>query len=227
MARSESPPAGYNFIFWYKDVFGFTNTVAKVSFITNSSCKTRRLTKLSDSKVDSITRAICRTQAIAEISAARLKLAIFWIKHQDRTQREIGVPTALLVKVDLNTIMLLKTQKQLKDEWRLSNKEPNNLPVTLDLALTTKTHNKNMTILSRVRGVAGIPLSYVIRNILYPPFAANDPAIGEPDSAYSSIDSELISGAPILHENADELTMMTNFRPMAHLRLIDLKRDID
>ncbi len=68
-------------------------------------------------------------QSHCQKSAAQLKLAIFWIKHQDRTQHVIGVPTAPLVKVTLDRMMLLKTQKQLEDEWRLGNKEPNYPPV--------------------------------------------------------------------------------------------------
>ena len=193
-----------NFLAWYKDVFGFTDTVAKVLYDEQLLQNKKTLAELSNSKIDSIMRAICWTQAIAKISAAPLKLAIFWIKHQDRTQREIGIPTALLVKVDLDTIMLLKTQKQLEDEWCLSNKEHDYPPVTLDLASATKTLNKTRTILSCMRGVTGVPLSYVIQNKLNPPLAANDPAFGEPDSAYSSINLELISRAPILHAATDE-----------------------
>jgi hypothetical protein len=95
---------------------------------------------------------IRRTQAIAELSSARLKLAIFWIKPQDRTQREIGVPARPLVTIDLDTMMLLKTQKQLEDKWHLGNKEPAYPAQTLDLASATKTFDKTRTILSRVAG---------------------------------------------------------------------------
>ncbi len=107
------------------------------------------------------------------------------------------------MRVTLDTIMLLKTQKQLEDEWRLGNKEPNYPPATLDLASATKTLDKTRTILSCVPGVTGVPLSYVIRNILDPPHAVDDPAFGETNSAYTSIDSELISWAPIPHVDAD------------------------
>ena len=120
------------------------------------------LTELSDSEVNNVMRAIRRTQAIAKISLARLKLAIFWIKHQDCTQREIGVPARLLVMIKLDTMLLLKTQKQIKDEWHLGNKEPDYPAQTLDLASATKTFNKTRTIFSRVDGVTGVPLSYVI-----------------------------------------------------------------
>jgi hypothetical protein len=192
-----------NFLAWYKYVFGFTDPVAKALYDKQLLQDKKTLAKLSNSEIDSIMRAICRTQAIAEMSAARLKLAIFWIKHQDRTQREIGIPAALLVRVTLDTIMLLKTQKHLEDEWRLGNQEPNYPPVTLDLASATKTLNKTRTILSRVCGVTGVPLSYVIRNILNPPLTVDDHTFGEPDSAYTSIDLELILRAPILSVDAD------------------------
>jgi hypothetical protein len=55
-----------------------------------------------------------------------------------------------------------------------------------------------------VRRLTGVPLSYVIQNILYPPCSGNDPAFGETDSVYSSIDSELILRAPILHKSTKE-----------------------
>ena len=151
-----------NFIPWYKEVFGFTNLVAKALYKEQLLQDKKTLAKLSDSKIDSIMHATCRTQPIDEISAARLKLAIFWIKHQDWTQREVGLPANLLVRVTLDTTMLLKTQKQLEDTWRLGNKEPDYPTQTLDLVLATKTLDKTRTALSRVHGVTGAPLSYVI-----------------------------------------------------------------
>jgi hypothetical protein len=57
--------------------------------------------------------------------------------------------------------------------------------------------------LSCVRGVTGVPLSYVIQNILDPPHEVDDPAFGATDWAYTSIDSELTSRAPILSADAD------------------------
>ena len=188
-----------NFLAWYKEVFGFTNAVARALY--NEQLKT--LAKLSDSEINSVICAICRTLPIAKISVARLKLAIFWIKHQDRTQRKVGIPANPLVRVELKTMLLLKTQKQLEDEWRLGNKEPDYPAQTLDMASATKTFDKTKTLLSRVRGVTGIPLSYVIRGILKVKDAVDDPAFGETDSAYTSIDSELTSRAPILSSDAD------------------------
>ena len=136
----------------YKDVFGFTDTVAKALYDEQLLQDKNTLAELSDSEVDNVMHAIRPIQAIAELSSAQLKLAIFWIKHQYRTQHEIGVPAALLVKVDLATMMLLKTQKQLEDKWCLGNKEPDYPVQTLDLASATKTFDKTRTILSRVAG---------------------------------------------------------------------------
>ena len=113
-----------NFLAWYKNVFSFTDLVAKALCNKQLLQDKKTLAKLSNSKIDSIMRAISRTKAIAEISVARLKLAIFWIKHQDRTQHEIGIPAKSLVQVTLETILVLKTQKHLENEWRLGNKEP-------------------------------------------------------------------------------------------------------
>ncbi len=81
-----------NFIAWYREVFGFTKPVAKALYDKQLLQDKKTLAELIDSKIDSIMRAICRTQAIAKISMARLKLAIFWIKHQDCTQRKVGIP---------------------------------------------------------------------------------------------------------------------------------------
>jgi hypothetical protein len=192
-----------NFIAWYKEVFGFTDTVAKALYDKQLLQDKKTLAKLSNSEIDSVIRAIRRTLPIAKISAARLKLAIIWIKHQDHTQCKVGIPANPLVRVTLKTMLLLKTQKQLEDEWRLGNKEPDYPDQTLNMALATKIFNKTRTTLSCVRGVTGVPLSYVIRGILKVPDTVDDPAFGAVDLPYSSIDSELISGAPILSADAD------------------------
>ena len=86
-----------NFIAWYKEVFGFTNAMAKALYDEQLLQDKKSLAKLSDSKIDSVIRAIRQTLPIAGISGAQLKLAIFWIKHQDHTQREVGIPANPLV----------------------------------------------------------------------------------------------------------------------------------
>ncbi len=64
------------------------------------------------------------------------------------------------------------------------------------MASATKTFDKTRTLLSRVRGVTGIPLSYVIRGILKVKDAVDDPEFGVVDSTYTSIDAELIARLP-------------------------------
>jgi hypothetical protein len=192
-----------------------TDAVAKAVYDKQLLQDKKTLTELSDSEIDSVIRAICWTLPIAKISAARLKLAIFWIKHQDRTQCKIGIPANPLVRVTLETMLLLKTQKQLEDKWRLGNKEPDYPAQTLDMALATKAFNKTRTALSCVRGVTGVPPSYVIPGTLKVTLTVDDPPFGVVNSPYSSIDSELISRATILSADADSSDDDKNSRPMA------------
>jgi hypothetical protein len=52
--------------------------------------------------------------------------------------------------------------------------------------------------------VTGVPLLYIIRVALVPPEDDdNDPAFGDEDSKYISIDMEMIAHAPILSDEAD------------------------
>ncbi len=86
MARPPTPPpdldaARDNIVRWYKNVFGFTNKVAKAHYDKQLLRRKDSLAKLNDNEVDNVMRAICRHHPIAELSSAQLKLAIFWIKH--------------------------------------------------------------------------------------------------------------------------------------------------
>jgi hypothetical protein len=59
----------------------------------------KTLAKLNNGNEDSIYRTFWRNlnRPIAKVAAARLNLAIFWIKHQDWTSCEIGVIAKPLV----------------------------------------------------------------------------------------------------------------------------------
>ncbi len=59
-----------NFIAWYKEVFGFTNTVAKALYKEQLLQDKKTLAKLSNSKINSVICAIRRTLPIAKISVA-------------------------------------------------------------------------------------------------------------------------------------------------------------
>ena len=72
------------------------------------------------------------------------------------------------------------------------------------MASTTKTFDKTKTLLSRVRGVTGIPLSYVICGIIKVQHETDDPKFGAVDLTYTSIEAELIARAPILSDDANE-----------------------
>ena len=92
----------------------------------------------------------------------RLKLLTFWIRHQIRTEREIGGSSNPLVKIELKTLNLLKEQKRLEDGWAANNKEPEYTAIALDINSAAKAFEKVKTILTRIRGVLGVPLVYVI-----------------------------------------------------------------
>ena len=65
-----------NFLAWYKDVFGFTDPVAKALYDKQLLQDKKTIAELSDSEINSIMRAIHQTKAIAEISVAWFKLVI-------------------------------------------------------------------------------------------------------------------------------------------------------
>ncbi len=92
----------------------------------------------------------------------QLKLLTFWIRHQHRTGRVIGGVQNPLVTTELATLNLLKEQKRLEDGWADNNKEPKYTAIALDLTLAPKAFKKVKTLLTRVRGVLGVPLVYVI-----------------------------------------------------------------
>ncbi len=76
--------------------------------------------------------------------------------------------------------------------------------LTLDTSTTMKAFDKVRTISGQTRGVTGVPLLYVIRVALVPPEDDNDnPAFGDEDSKYISLDMEMIAHAQILFDEAD------------------------
>jgi hypothetical protein len=109
------------------------------------------------------------------------------------------------VRTDLKTLNLLKEQKRLEDGWAANNKEPEYTAVALDLASAAKAFEKVKTLLTRIRGVLGVPLVYVIRHILIPEEPDRDPPFEDEDepSAYGSHDQETIARCPILADSAD------------------------
>jgi hypothetical protein len=105
----------------------------------------KTLSELDDDAVANICKAVSKDtgQSVAEIAATKLKLACFWIRHQHRTLREIGVTSRPLVKIDYSrAIELLQQQKRDKDNWASNNKEPDYPPLTQDPSTAMRVFDK-------------------------------------------------------------------------------------
>jgi hypothetical protein len=165
------------------------------------------LSKLDDDSVANVCKSVSKDvgQSIAEIATTKLKLACFWVRHQYWTLREIGGTQRPLVKIVYSgEIDCLREQKQEEDQWAAACTEPEYPLLTLDTSTATKAFDKVKTILGQTRGVIGVPLLYVIRvTLALPEDDNNDPAFGDEDSKYISIDMEMIARAPILTDEAD------------------------
>ena len=179
---------------------GFSNTVATKLYEEQCLDGWTPLSQLDDDQIDRICSAIRRDskESIAEVAVTRLKLATFWIKHLLRTNRRVGHPGQVIVKSKMETFLNLREQKKMEDDWRSHNKEPEYNPMTLDVASAPKVFEKIQTILTRIRGVEGVPLSYVVRHRLEPPDEDEDEPFGDEDSIYASVDAEMIARAPII-----------------------------
>jgi len=163
-------------IAWYRDVFGFSDRVATALYDDQLFQDATTIAEFGDSEIDSVCRTLRRDSGlpIAELAVTRLKLLTFWIRHQIRTGCEIGGSSNPLVKIELKTLNLLKEQKRLEDGWAANNKEPEYTTIALDINSAAKAFEKVKTILTRIRGVLGVPLVYVIRHVLTPDLARDD-----------------------------------------------------
>ena len=191
------------FIVWYRDVFGFSDHVATALYDDQLFKDATTIAEFGDSKTDSVCRTLHRDSSlpIAKLAVTRLKLLTFWIRHQACTGRKIGGTLNPLVRTKLSTRNLL-------DGWAANNKEPEYTAIALDLASAAKAFEKVKTILTRIRGVLGVPLVYVIRHLLLSNEADDDPAFRNDDtiagkSKYSSHDHETITHCPILTKDCD------------------------
>ena len=102
-----------NFIAWYRDMFGFTLQVSTALYDKQLLRNEKTLVKLDNCDVNNICHTIWHNpnKPIPKVAATWFKLAIFWIKHQDRTSRKIGMIAKPLVCVTLDTILILKEQR--------------------------------------------------------------------------------------------------------------------
>jgi hypothetical protein len=138
-----------NFLLWFIQEFGFNANAATALYDVQVLKDAKTLSELDDVAVANICKAVSKDtgQSVAEIAATKLKFACFWIRHQHRTSREIGVTSRPLVKINYSgAIELLRQQKQDKDNWA-TDKEPDYPSLTLDTSTATRVFDKVKTLL--------------------------------------------------------------------------------
>ncbi len=195
-----------NFLLWFIQEFGFNANAATALYNVQMLKDAKTLSELDDDAVANICKAVNKDtgKSVAKIAATKLKLACFWIRHQHRTLREIGVTSRPPVKINYSgAIELLQQQKQVEDNWATNNKEPDYPSLSLDTATATRVFDKVKTLLGQVWGVTGVPLMNVTRVALVPEDENDDPPFGDKETKYTSIDMEMIARATILSNNAD------------------------
>ena len=116
-----------------------------------------------------------------------LKLAIYFIKHQDRVSRVVRPGD-----IDLAGIRRLVKQRDTEE----GHTDPD-IPPKISIKDWPATMEAVEEYLRQFRGQNGVPLNYVVRKDLKPIRAADDPAIN-----YDTLDEEMIARAPILESTA-------------------------
>lgn len=112
-----------------------------------------------------------------------LKLAVYYMKHQDRVSRLVHPANIMLT-----SIRSLVKQRDCKKNHR----DPDT-PPKMDARDWPKTMESIEEHLRQFWGLNGTPLSYVIRKSLWPTAKGDNPASG-----YATLDEEMILRAPIL-----------------------------
>jgi hypothetical protein len=93
--------------------------------------------------------------------------------------------------------------------------------MTLDLQLAAKAFTDMLILLSKMCGIAGYPLNYVLCSILKGPNNADiddetedPPPFGQPGDPYFLIDNKLCRRAPILHSDLTHLQLAANLETL-------------
>jgi hypothetical protein len=117
-----------NVITWFTREFGFSCNAATALHDVQALKYAQALSKLDD---DDPAANVCKAvgknlgQSVAELAVTKLKLACFWVRHQNRTLREIGGTQRPLVKtVYSGEIDCLQQQKREEDQWAAAHTEP-------------------------------------------------------------------------------------------------------
>jgi hypothetical protein len=90
-----------NVITWFTREFGFSRNAATALHNVQALKDALALSELDDDDaVANVCKAVGKDvgQSVAKLTATKLKLACFWVRHQYRTSREIGGTQRPLVK---------------------------------------------------------------------------------------------------------------------------------
>jgi hypothetical protein len=128
------------------------------------------LQDLTDDIIKELCRAIRKPggdvpgHQISKDSVTRIKLFDFWARHMWRTSRVVDK----LMDTAWDDIKTLTNQKTLKDNL-LDTKQPETLAMALDPQSAAKAFTNILILLGKMCGIAGHPLSYVLRSNLKGP----------------------------------------------------------
>ena len=154
------------------------------------------LIELDDEQVESLCKTVRKPgggeegHQIPEMAMTRLQLLVYYAKHLDRTDR-LRFTTIDADHINLHTLTAFKDQKKHEKDWHKQNPQHKLEAMHLDNNQAARSFDQAVTILRHIRGVTGVPLSYVIRHKLIPPHSADDPACGKVGSTYTTFDEEL------------------------------------
>ncbi len=126
-----------NLITWFAMQFGFSINAATALHDVQALTNAQALSKLDDDDtVANVCKAVGKDlgASVAELTATKLKLACFWIRHQYRTLRDIGGTQRPLVKIKYSgDIDRLRQQKKEESQWAAARSEPEYPSLTLEL----------------------------------------------------------------------------------------------
>ena len=199
----------YNFLL----KLGFSEDVAAAMVDDQGLDRKRKLLEYDDDLIEGTCKAVRKPSSgqdrhqIPEIVAHRLQLVVYYAKHMERTRRELNIRTT-----ELSQILALRDQRLMEKNWTKHNPEHKPEATVLDAQRAATAFDHAVTILRRLRGVMGVPLSYVVRNKLYPyeDDVDDDVPCGHAGSKYQTFDEEMEARAPILTLDPEE---DTEFKP--------------
>ena len=185
---------------------GFSNEAAKALVIDQLIRDEETLLQLDDEQIENLCKMVRKPggggegHQIPEMAVTRFQLLVYYVKHLDRTDR-LWFMSIDADHITLHVLTSFKDQKKLEKDWLKQNPEHKLEAIHLDNNQAARSFDQAVTILRRIRGVTGVPLSYVVRHKLIPTHHADDPACGKVDSDYTTFDEELEARAPIIEEH--------------------------